>query len=241
MRSIVVRSALFFGLFAPPLAAQELITNGGFESGLTGWSNFGQIGGLPVLRFSSMSSGASSPISGQGPYLSRSGGSHAIGDQSGPGSGALYQSFTIGAAATTATLRFSLFARNFASTTTIGSNLSYTGAANQHARVDILAGNLAADPLGVGASVLGNFYIGADVVRGASAPWIDYTFDVSSLLSSAGTYTLRFAQVDNQSFFNTGIDDVSLIVSTVPEPATLALLSVGLGLIGVRIARRRQA
>ena len=49
-----------------------------------------------------------------------------------------------------------------------------------------------------------------------------------------GTFVLRFAEVDNQLFFNQGVDNVSIEV--VPAPA-----SAMLGLIGITlIARTRR-
>ncbi len=157
-------------------------------------------------------------------------------DQTGPGSSVLYQSFSIGGAASSATLSFSMFVRNFA-TTTIGSGLVHTGAANQHARVDLLYGMV--DPFDVSAAtVVRNFYLGADVEGGAVAPWIDYLFDITGDLSLAGTYTLRFAHVDNQGFFHQGIDDVSLVVSAVPEPSSVALVMIGM--VGAGLVKRRR-
>ena len=75
-----------------------------------------------------------------------------------------------------------------------------------------------------------------------TVPYTDYVFDVTSLFAAPGTYTLRFAEVDNVNTFNLAVDDVSLVVvSAVPEPTTTLLLATGLGAlaIGARRARRK--
>jgi hypothetical protein len=64
----------------------------------------------------------------------------------------------------------------------------------------------------------------------------------SFALVNGQSYTLRFtglANVDSTAF----IDDVSLSVtpSTVPEPASWAMLLTGFGLVGTAIRRRRVA
>ena len=70
------------------------------------------------------------------------------------------------------------------------------------------------------------------------SPYIAYSFDISTL--AAGTYQLRFAQVDNQGFFNQGVDNVSIeaVAGAVPEPASWAMMIVGFGIVGA-LARRR--
>jgi len=82
--------------------------------------------------------------------------------------------------------------------------------------------------------VLSNFVDGAGM-----SGWTFFTQDIPGLLG-AGTYSLRFAEVDNQLFFQHGVDDVSLDVSTVSEPATTALFAFGLVSI-VGYPRRRRA
>ena len=94
------------------------------------------------------------------------------------------------------------------------------------------------------ADIVGNFHLGAD--PGADPnPYTSYSFDVTSLLSPGGIYQLRFAEVDNQYFFNMGIDNVSIVAETstvVPEPGTLALMGMGgIGLVGGWYRKRRNA
>lgn len=69
--------------------------------------------------------------------------------------------------------------------------------------------------------------------------WTQYTFDVTAVDTSA---TLLFAFRDDPSF--QGLDDVSLVdlgpATSVPEPASLALLASGLIALGL-ITRRKPA
>ena len=87
--------------------------------------------------------------------------------------------------------------------------------------------------------MLGNFYLGADAGSNPN-PWTSYSFDLTSLAGAGGTYQIRFAEVDNQGFFNMGVDNVSINVAAVPEPGTYALMLAGLAGVGfVARARRR--
>jgi len=103
--------------------------------------------------------------------------------------------------------------------------LDFTDGANQHARVDILTAG--SSPFDTGAGVLLNLYLGTDAGANPHA-YTNYAFDITSTVGAGGTFQLRFAEVDNQSFFNLGVDDVSITTapSAVPEPS--ALLPIGL-------------
>jgi hypothetical protein len=161
-----------------------------------------------------------------------------VSDQTGPGAGALFQSFVLGGGTTSGILSFWMYIANAASTQ-LGTGFDFTSGANQNARVDLLSGT-PADPLALGSAVLFNAFIG-----GNSFGWTFFTFDVSSFLTAPGAYTLRFAEVDNQGFFAHGIDDVSLVTTATtatPEPATMTLMATGLiGMAGFVRRRRRAA
>jgi PEP-CTERM motif len=56
---------------------------------------------------------------------------------------------------------------------------------------------------------------------------------------AGGTFQLRFAEADNQLFFQLGVDRVSVDFTAVPEPGTVTLLLGGLlTVLGIRVRRR---
>jgi hypothetical protein len=217
--------------------AGELIVNGGFETGdLTGWTEVDQSGGSGSW---SVSSGTSSPQSGFATPGPASGSFYALTDQTGPGSHALLQSFTV-AAGSTVILNFDMFSDNQSGVKAAPggvSDLDYTVVPNQHARVDILTAG--ASPFDTGAGVVTNLYNDSSLtVGGVPNPYVHYTFDISAAVAAGGTFQLRFAEVDNQFFFQQGVDNVSIMASSfhpVPEPAGVTLL--GLGIAGVAVFR----
>jgi len=135
-------------------------------------------------------------------------------------------------------LNFQLFVNNWAMEETVNpAGLDYTAGPNEFASVDILSGS--ADALDTGAGVLVNLYLGAEPATLASG-FASYSFDITSVVSTPGMYQLRFAEADNEGYFNMGVDNVSITLGTgsVPEPTTLAL--VGFGALGYILFRRRK-
>jgi hypothetical protein len=229
-------AAVVFGLAAPSSAhAIPVISNGGFESGLTSWTKADQIGSDGTF-FSQ--SGTSSPLNGDPVPAPPEGTRAAMTDAQAPGSHVLYQDFL--ATADAAALSFALFIGNRASqfATPAPASLDFsTPALNQQARVDILKNT--ADPFSVAATdVLLNLYqtkVGDPLISGYNT----ITTDVSALLAAhAGeTLRLRFAETDNVFTFQMGIDNVR--IGPIPEPASILLLGAALAvLVGCRVVTR---
>lgn len=233
------RPALFLGValagFAQTRAA-DLITNGGFEGGSSGWTVYDQADGSGTWFIGGNSSGPNSDSSLPG---ASAGSFYAFTDQSGEGSHALSQGFTIPEGFTSATLSFDLFLQNQNGVAwNVGGSLDYNAVPNQHFRVDILHSGVE-DPL---STEVGDLALSL-LDSGTSIGWTPESFDLSSL--EPGSYILRFAEVDNQFFFQGGVDNVSLVVeggesAPVPEVQTYASL-FGAGLIGLQAIRRRRA
>lgn len=217
-------------------AQANLITNGDFSAGLTGWTVTTQAGSSSTSWFAD-TVGTTTPLSGLSTSAAGGGaGGYAVTDQTGPGATALTQSFTV-APGSTVTVMFDMFVNDWSGAGPIANaaGLDFTAGSNQHARVDILAagaGALSTLPADIVATLLAPFN---DPFGSNPNPFTAYSFDISSFVGGGGTFQIRFAEVDNQGFFNAGVDNVTV---NVPEPATLALL--GLGLAGIGFSRRKQ-
>ena len=124
-------------------AQANLITNGDFSAGLTGWTVTTQEGSQGTNWFAD-TVGATTPLSAQPTSPDGGGvGGYAVTDQTGIGATALTQSFTV-APGSTVTVMFDMFVNDWSRAGPIANaaGLDYTSggtlAPNQHARVDIL-------------------------------------------------------------------------------------------------------
>jgi hypothetical protein len=214
---------------------QQLISNGGFETGFSAWTRANRIGSEGNWW---QQSGSTSPVNGFAVPAPPGGTSAAMTDAAGPGSHVLYQDFVVPFTLGVSTLRFDLYIQNRASAFFSPATLDFaTPTLNQQFRVDILT--TTSDPFSVTVGdVLMNVYQtqpGNPLVSG----WVTITVDLTALLASrAGeTLRLRFAEVDNVNTLIVGVDNVSLVV---PEPATVTLLLGGLGLLGGAALRKRR-
>ncbi|MDN3920345.1 PEP-CTERM sorting domain-containing protein [Roseateles violae] len=239
-RLTALTAAAWLSLAALPAADASTIANGGFEAGFTSWVRVDQVGsdGSFLLQ-----SGLASPLNGDPVPAPPAGTTAAMSDGFGPGAHVLYQDFLATAGAQT--LKFDLFVGNradrfatpasldFALTSPIGAQTL-----NQQVRVDLL--RAAADPFSVAASdVLQSLYasqVGDPLVSG----YRSFAFDLSGVLSAHGgeLLRLRFAETDNLAQLQLGIDNVDIAVNSIPEPASHALLLVGLAAL---LARRHHA
>jgi PEP-CTERM motif len=221
-------------LVAGTASATSLLTNGDFETGtLAGWTATDLAGGSGSFF---VSSDVTTPISGFPTVGPAAGLFYAVSDEGGPGTHALSQSFTV-APGSRVILSFDMFVNDWSDLgPIIGScGLDHISCdANQHARVDILASG--SSPFDTGAGVLANFYLSVDPGADPNS-YTSYLFDITGVVGGGGTFVLRFAEVDNQFFFNQGVDNVSIEATgtVVPEPTTGLLL--GAGLLALAAAR----
>jgi hypothetical protein len=234
-----VLALVISALIATSVHGQPIVTNGGFESGLTGWTRADQTGSNGTFA---LQSGTISPVTGTTVPAPPGGTLAAMTDALGPGSHVLYQDITIPSAAVgSAQLSFSVFIGNRATAFSVPSPASLdfsTPALNQQARVDIVS--TAANPFSVtAADVLFSAYqtvVGDPLVSG----YTTRTFDVTSLFNAnlGSTVRLRFAETDNVNTFQLGVDNVTVTVTPIPEPSAIVLC--GVGALGLWRGRRRK-
>ena len=220
-------------LQSAPAQAASLVTNGSFEAGLSGWTVVDEAGGSGSWY---SQSGSISPTSGSSVAAPPSGTFAAMTDQSGPGSHILFQDIALPATSTD-TLTFSYYVRNTVGTFSNPNSMSYATTPNQQFRVDVL------DPTSsnfFGASttgVLANIFQASSNTTGYQA----LNFDLTPF--AGNTIRLAFRETDNQSIFNTGIDNVminSTASATVPEPFTIIGTLVG-GTAAFRMRKKLKA
>lgn len=209
----------------------ELIENGGFESGTSGWIT-GSFGNHSLGYI--VWSGFSSPISGQAIAGPASGNAYAVADQTGPLVSFLSQTFETPSYSQNVMLSFDMFvaSRNPVSIRDGALDLSN----HQFARVDILSPG--GDPYNTGADVVANLFIGGTYQSNTavSVPYVHYEVDLTPYLIPGENYILRFSQADTNFYLQHGIDNVSIISSSsvvADEDTTITLPAVNAALTDV--------
>ena len=227
-------AALLAGALAAPASAQ-IIINGSFESGFTGWTRAEQTGSNGTFA---LQSGLASPVNAFAVPAPPAGANAAMTDSTAGGAHVLYQDFTIPVGPIpSANVTFSYYLNNHATAYINPGHLDWGLTSNpgglnlnQQARVDIMT--TTADPFSVAAAdILQNLLqtnATTPLVTGYNSHFVDVT--ALFLARQGQTVRLRFAETDNVNFFNFGVDNVTV---NIPAPSALAL-----GLLSF-VARRR--
>ena len=189
------------GMYA--VVAAGAVANGSFENNggagstvLDDWTTYNQGSGAVFAQ-----TGTSSPLSHSAMPAPPDGDFAASSDQPGPGLHIWYQDITVPAARSE--LHFQLFLGNRSGSYITAPTLSYASGPNQQFRADIMDPGAAVDD--VGAGVLANIYQtqpGDPLVSG----YDDIVADLSAFKGQ--TVRLRFAEVDNQLYFQAATDNV---------------------------------
>ena len=219
--------------------ASQLITNGGFETGtLSGWTVTTETGSYLGTGFYADNS-TLTPESGSTTVGPKTGSDYAVSDtEGGPGTAVLSQSFTVPGGISSVVLSYSMFVNSYGGDVTDSAgDLNYSGAASQYGLVSLLAAGTSLFSTTTGD--LMNFYEGTNSGANPNA-YINYSYNITSLVSAGQTYTLRFAEVNNLNVLNMGVDNVSVVTTTatsvIPEPGSIFLVVPGI--FGIWFLRR---
>jgi hypothetical protein len=243
---------------APAMATTELVTNGGFETGLTGWS----------AAYTPTSTTCCYNYAGDG--VDVHGGDDVFGAPLG-GTASLYGDWDAGAAnndfskATDFYVRQQLTKLSDVTSATLTFSFNVAGGAyaayqnGYQGYTEVLKRNVTANFLGADQSLATNLYTyERPLVTDSSAFLVgrhDVTIDVTTAFNALadGSFYLDFGRHIPQYFTGPGyyqLDNVSLSIgdavapppptTAAPEPASWALMILGLGGVGGLLRQRRR-
>jgi hypothetical protein len=200
-------------LSAPASAAS--VSNGGFETGtLAGWTmtNIGTAGNWHTYSGTTTTSGPTFVIPGsvEGTWA-------AVSNQTSVGFRAIHQEVAL-EAGHEHTLTFQTFYRSSAPIVARDHLLHDTGQSNQHYRIDIMKPGTGVQSVAA-EDVLQMVYRTETGAPASSNGWMPMTVDLTPWAGQ--TVRLRFAEVDNQLYFNAGLDDVKIVSTPNTVPASL--------------------
>ena len=244
-----------------PVHAQELLVNGGFETGtLTGWTLADAPGSITPGSFvignntpdTNLTPPApSTPLEHFASAGAGGGDFYAVSDSAGAGAHALLQNFTLAPNPQKVIFSFDMFVNDWNGAGALNADdvfnpnqMDAMGALipTQFASVDLLAGNAAA--LTSNAGLLDNLYLGETGFTAAGLPngYQHFAFDITNFVRAGGTYRIRFGETDNQFTLSQGVDNVSVFATPapVPEPGIVTLF-IGLTGTGAGFLMRRRA
>ncbi|NEQ51333.1 MAG: hypothetical protein F6K11_14530 [Leptolyngbya sp. SIO3F4] len=237
--SATVLTCLNFNL----VARAASITNGGFNADLSGWTIVEQ----PGASGSWFSTEGGFSALGSQPIIAPSEGTRYVHSaQTGPTSQVLFQDIVL-EADTEHLLSFDWYAQDWSNRFSDAGTLDFTGADNQHLRVDLVSTDFS-DWFGPDSSngLLSNILAPVAQISPVDS-WNSLDFDLTPWAGQS--VRLAFRQVDNQLFFNAGVDDVSILSTPiigdtpanspqgVPEPGLLTGFVTLLGLLVYKTSR----
>jgi hypothetical protein len=228
---------LAFGMVGQSYGSQ-LILNGGFESGtLANWTVTDETPTYGGASFF-VSNSRLSPLSDLMTAGAENGTYYALADTGGNSAAVvLSQTFVVPSGAASVILSYGLFVNSGyngpstpASVPPASTAIDYNHIPSQYGIVSLLTAGT--NLFSTGAGDLDNFYEGVDPGNNPNA-YTNYSYNITPLVSGGGTFTIRFAEVANQDFLTMGLDNVSVVLTTVavPEPAAFASALMGLGIV----------
>jgi hypothetical protein len=220
---MVEQKAKFFALavFAasllafPSASSAATVVNGGFESGLTGWTSFAPDPSNAWVTYS----GTTSPSFSNPVPAPPEGTSAALTEPSSPSAKAIYQDVAL-EPGSTHTLNFTVYYENFAGGFDSPDSFDPNGAfPNQQYRVDVMKATAAADSV-VASDILATPF---RTLPGAPATLAPTPMAVDLSPFAGQTVRLRFTEIDNQNAFMASVDAVSIVSKDVTAPVLSAL------------------
>lgn len=215
------KGLLFLAAFAAasPAVAANLVTNGGFEAGNTGFTStytYVAPGGSMVPENTySVGPNASAYHGSWANVAAHSGTNYFIANGS-PTDNASAWKQTLSGLTVGATYNFSAWAVN------VCCNTSYTGPNASPLIISVGSGGTPAT-------------IATSGVLGSTGVWTLFTG--SFVANSTSTDLSIFTDINDRGGNDYGLDDIS-VTAAVPEPATWAMMIAGFGLIGGLMRRR---